>query len=212
VLSHSDPGTKAAAARGVDQRREENTPRAWRRVQTLVSSKGILGRARRRLCVSMAHRRGAARQPIDESARLASVDPEFGIFGRLRHHGDQSARLAAPTARADVLVAWRLNSGHEGSPDLPMHTTHVYTSRGTLSVRWPTFGAMRRSEHPAGWITGLWQAVQIVAKVRDHLAAAFNNGKLAQRELDDLAERKRRLGIFKGSRKDCGGHRQGRPD
>jgi len=41
----------------------------------------------------------------------------------------------------------------------------------------------------------LWQAVQIVAKVRDHLGTVVNNGKLAQRELTDLAERKRLLGI-----------------
>ena len=41
----------------------------------------------------------------------------------------------------------------------------------------------------------LWQAVQVVAKVRDHLGRALNNGKLAQRELDDLAERRRRFGI-----------------
>ncbi len=41
----------------------------------------------------------------------------------------------------------------------------------------------------------LWQAVQVVAKVRDHLGHALNNGKLAQRELNDLAERRRRFGI-----------------
>jgi hypothetical protein len=41
----------------------------------------------------------------------------------------------------------------------------------------------------------LWQAVQVVAKVRDHLGHALTNGKLARRELDDLAERRRRFGI-----------------
>jgi hypothetical protein len=41
----------------------------------------------------------------------------------------------------------------------------------------------------------LWQAVQIVAKVRDHLAGVVTNGRLAQRELVDLAERKRRWGL-----------------
>jgi hypothetical protein len=41
----------------------------------------------------------------------------------------------------------------------------------------------------------LWQAVQVVAKVRDHLSHVLNNGKLAQRELNDLAERRRRFGI-----------------
>jgi len=35
----------------------------------------------------------------------------------------------------------------------------------------------------------LWQAVQVVAKVRDHLTRVVNGGKLAQRELDDLAAR-----------------------
>ena len=42
----------------------------------------------------------------------------------------------------------------------------------------------------------LWQAVQIVAKVRDHLTGVVNGGKLAQRELDDLAGRRKYLGIF----------------
>jgi hypothetical protein len=38
----------------------------------------------------------------------------------------------------------------------------------------------------------LWQAVQIVAKVRSHLSTVVNHGKLAQRELDDLTARERR--------------------
>jgi hypothetical protein len=38
----------------------------------------------------------------------------------------------------------------------------------------------------------LWQAVQIVAKVRSHLSTVVNHGKLAQRELDELAARERR--------------------
>ena len=42
----------------------------------------------------------------------------------------------------------------------------------------------------------LWQAVQIVAKVRDHLTHVVNGGKLAQRELNDLADRKKRFGII----------------
>jgi len=37
----------------------------------------------------------------------------------------------------------------------------------------------------------LWQAVQIVGKVRDHLVTVVNGGKLAQRELNDIAGRKR---------------------
>ena len=41
----------------------------------------------------------------------------------------------------------------------------------------------------------LWQAVQIVAKGRDHLTSAVNGGKLAQRELDDLAGRRKYFGV-----------------
>jgi hypothetical protein len=41
----------------------------------------------------------------------------------------------------------------------------------------------------------LWQAVQIVAKVRDHLTSVVNGGKLARRELDDLAGRRKYFGI-----------------
>jgi hypothetical protein len=35
----------------------------------------------------------------------------------------------------------------------------------------------------------LWQATQIVGKVKDHLAIIANDGKLAQRELDELVGR-----------------------
>jgi hypothetical protein len=35
----------------------------------------------------------------------------------------------------------------------------------------------------------LWQAVQVVAKVRDHLGHVIAGGKLAQRELDEIAAR-----------------------
>ena len=43
----------------------------------------------------------------------------------------------------------------------------------------------------------LWQAVNIVGKVRDHLATLIGNGKLAQRQLDDLANnRPKRFGIL----------------
>lgn len=41
----------------------------------------------------------------------------------------------------------------------------------------------------------LWQAVQLVAKVRDHLAGIVAGGNLARRELADLAQRKRRWGM-----------------
>lgn len=45
----------------------------------------------------------------------------------------------------------------------------------------------------------LFLAINIVAKVRDHLAAIVANGKLAQAELKELAqtaERKRRFGVL----------------
>ena len=41
----------------------------------------------------------------------------------------------------------------------------------------------------------LWQAVQLVAKVRDHLGSVVAGGNLARRELADLAQRKRRWGM-----------------
>lgn len=44
----------------------------------------------------------------------------------------------------------------------------------------------------------LFLAINIVGKVRDHLTAIVNDGKLANRELKDLAqtaERKKRFGI-----------------
>jgi hypothetical protein len=34
----------------------------------------------------------------------------------------------------------------------------------------------------------LWQAVNIVGKVRDHIVKVLNDGKLAQRQLDDLTK------------------------
>jgi predicted metal-dependent hydrolase len=41
----------------------------------------------------------------------------------------------------------------------------------------------------------LWQAVNILGKVKDHLAKIVRDGKLAQREIDQLAERRKRFGI-----------------
>lgn len=38
----------------------------------------------------------------------------------------------------------------------------------------------------------LWQAVNVIGKVRDHLFQVVNDGKLAQRQIDDLAEREKR--------------------
>jgi hypothetical protein len=40
----------------------------------------------------------------------------------------------------------------------------------------------------------LWQAVQVVAKVRDHLVHIVNGGKLAQRQMNDLAGRHKASG------------------
>ena len=42
----------------------------------------------------------------------------------------------------------------------------------------------------------LWQAVQVVGKVRDHLTKFIVDGKLAQRQIDDLVEKKSRLAKF----------------
>ena len=42
----------------------------------------------------------------------------------------------------------------------------------------------------------LWQAVQTVTRVRDHLNAVIENGKLAQAELKQLAARPKRFGVI----------------
>jgi hypothetical protein len=43
----------------------------------------------------------------------------------------------------------------------------------------------------------LWMAVNIIGKVKDHMTKLVSNGKIAQRELDDLAgkQKRRLLGI-----------------
>ena len=41
----------------------------------------------------------------------------------------------------------------------------------------------------------LWQAINILRKVKDHLAKIVADGKLAQREIDQLAQRRKRFGI-----------------
>lgn len=41
----------------------------------------------------------------------------------------------------------------------------------------------------------LWHAVQVVGKVQQHLQVAVSNGKIAQRDLDDIAKKKPRFGI-----------------
>jgi hypothetical protein len=42
----------------------------------------------------------------------------------------------------------------------------------------------------------LWQAVQIVGLVRDHLTKVLSDGKLAQAEINELAEKEKRRKIF----------------
>jgi hypothetical protein len=42
----------------------------------------------------------------------------------------------------------------------------------------------------------LHQAVQIVAKVKDHLNRVVADGRLAQRQLDDLAAKQKRFGVL----------------
>jgi len=41
----------------------------------------------------------------------------------------------------------------------------------------------------------LWQAVNVLRKVRDHLGKTVADGKLAQREIDQLTEKRKRFGI-----------------
>jgi hypothetical protein len=41
----------------------------------------------------------------------------------------------------------------------------------------------------------LWQAVNILRKVRDHLAKIVADGSLAQREIDQLAQKRKRFGV-----------------
>ena len=42
----------------------------------------------------------------------------------------------------------------------------------------------------------LWQAVQVVGKIRAHLQTIVANGKLAQREIDDVAGQQAPRSIF----------------
>ena len=41
----------------------------------------------------------------------------------------------------------------------------------------------------------LWQAVNVLRKVKDHLGRMLADGRLAQREIDALAQRRKRFGI-----------------
>ena len=42
----------------------------------------------------------------------------------------------------------------------------------------------------------LWQAVNVLRKVKDHLTKIVSDGKLAQREIDQLAQRRKRFGMI----------------
>lgn len=64
-----------------------------------------------------------------------------------------------------------------------------------------TYTAAWRTNVPATDMAGrerLFQAINIVGLVRDHLTAVINNGKLAAADLKELAEteRKKRFGII----------------
>jgi hypothetical protein len=57
-------------------------------------------------------------------------------------------------------------------------------------------GELIRGRGPEGWPAAdtagresLWQAVNVLGKVRDHLARIVADGKLAQRELSDLVHK-----------------------
>jgi hypothetical protein len=41
----------------------------------------------------------------------------------------------------------------------------------------------------------LWQAVNVLRKVKDHLGRILADGRLAQREIEALAQRRKRFGI-----------------
>jgi predicted metal-dependent hydrolase len=41
----------------------------------------------------------------------------------------------------------------------------------------------------------LWQAINILRKVKDHLANIVAHGSLAQREIDQLAQKRKRFGL-----------------
>ena len=42
----------------------------------------------------------------------------------------------------------------------------------------------------------LWRAVDVLRKVKDHLGKIMSDGKLAQRELDQLTRKRRVLGLI----------------
>jgi hypothetical protein len=41
----------------------------------------------------------------------------------------------------------------------------------------------------------LWQAVNVLRKVKDHLSRIVADGRLAEREMDAIAQRRKRFGI-----------------
>jgi hypothetical protein len=66
------------------------------------------------------------------------------------------------------------------------------------------FDALKATYHEAWEASGprdddgrkaLWQAVQIVGKVRSHLDAIVANGRLAERQIAEITARPKRFGI-----------------
>jgi DNA integrity scanning protein DisA with diadenylate cyclase activity len=47
----------------------------------------------------------------------------------------------------------------------------------------------------------VWQAVQIVGKIKDHISSVLNDGKLAAAQLKELADDRDRKGPFIGLRR-----------
>lgn len=95
---------------------------------------------------------------------------------------DQLSQAAAKAARAQSLL------GNELLTEAFSGLEEAYTS----AWRATTIDDVQGREK-------LFLAINIVGKVRDHLTAVVNNGKLAAAELKQLAEtseRKRRFGII----------------
>lgn len=75
--------------------------------------------------------------------------------------------------------------------DNPILTECFETLRAEYLKAWEATGARDTDARER-----LWQAVQIVGKVRTHLNGVVSGGKLAQREIDDMAGKKpKRFGI-----------------
>jgi hypothetical protein len=42
----------------------------------------------------------------------------------------------------------------------------------------------------------LWQAVNVLRKVKDHLARIVSDGRLAQKEIDEMTAKRKRFGVI----------------